>query len=491
MVAGPRLLVIEDDERQAAALEQLCREQLGGFEIEVAHSGGEALARLGSGDFDAVVLDDTLPDMRAVQLLERMPRRERSLPPVIVLSGLTDLDAASEVLRHGVRGFVPKSLDLGRTLPILLRRALDEHAPGRVDPLEDHYRTLLEEAYEGIYILQDSHFVYVNRRFEQLFGCTRAQAIAPDFDYERLIAPQSREMIRDRARRSARGETLDPRYEFVACNAEGDTFDVGVSVAYIEHEGRPATLGVIQDITERKAFEKALVRRNRELAVLNDIAATVNRSLDLGTVLDIAAERVISVMNLSAAGISLLNHRRNVVENHTFRGVTDDFRRHVRAIPFGVGIVGIVAQTGELLVIDDLRTDPRVHMNELRGTGFVSAVAVPIKAAGRMLGVAVGFSDHGRSFSAEELDLLTHIGNQIGTAIDKAQIYERLKTSVRRMVALDEITRVISGTLDAREVFALAASQLHRLVGCERVSVALYESANDSFELHFLSVDGV
>ena len=486
-----RVLVVEDDERQIAALELLVREQLAGFAIEVVRTGAEALARLGNGEFDVVVLDDTLPDMRAPQLLDQIKQNGRPLPPVIVLSGLNDPNAASDVLQRGVREFVPKSLDLTRTLPILLRRAVDEAALKRFDPTDDHYQTLLEETYDAIYILQDSRFVFVNRRFEQLFGVTRAQVRAESFDFESLIAPQSREMIRDRARRSARGETLEPRYEFVACNSRGATFDVGVSVAYIEYEGRPATLGVLNDITERKAFEKALVRRNRELAVLNDIAATVNRSLDLGTVLDIAAERLISVMNLSAAGISLVNSKHSVVENHTFRGVTDAFRRHLRAIPVGVGIVGIVAQTGELLVMDDLRTDPRVHINELRGTGFVSAVAVPIKAAGRMLGVAVGFTDHARAFDAEELDLLTHIGNQIGTAIDKAQVYERLKRSVRRLVALDEITRVIGGTLDAREVFALAASQLHRLVGCERVSVSLYDTANDSFELHFLSVDGV
>ena len=55
----------------------------------------------------------------------------------------------------------------------------------------------------------------------------------------------------------------------------------GTSFAYFTHQGC--------DETERKAFEKALVRRNRHLAVLNDIAETINRSLDLHTVLDIAA----------------------------------------------------------------------------------------------------------------------------------------------------------------------------------------------------------
>jgi PAS domain S-box-containing protein len=487
-----RILIIEDDERQAAFLEQLVREQLEGFAVEIARDGAEGLAFISDGNVDVVLLDDNLPDVSAPELLDQI-RAAVSIPPqIVVLSSMTDPDAAAAVLQRGVHDFVPKSLDLTRTLPILVRRAAQERAQRRdFDITDDRYQALLEETNAGIYILVGNQFVYVNRRFEEMLGYARDEIVHAEFDYQRLIAPESRPMIRERAERAARGEVLEPRYEFVACNAHGETFDAGVSVAYIEYGGEPATLGIMQDITERKAFDAALIRRNRELAVLNDIAATVNRSLELGTVLDIAAERLMSVMNLAAAGISLVDEKRGVLESHVFRGVTDVFRRHLRAIPIGSGIMGKVAQTGELMVVDDLRTDPRVHINEVRGTGFVSTVSVPIKAQGRVLGVAICFSDRPRAFAREELDLLTHIGNQIGTAVDKAQVYERLKVTVRRLVALDEITRLISGTLDAREVFALAASQLRRLVGCDRVSVAIYDAVNDRFDMHFLAVDGI
>lgn len=487
-----RVLVIADDDRQAAFLKRLINEQFEDAEVVLADRGSQGLERLNNGPTDAILLEDSLPDMTSVQFLDSLHRSTRSAPPVIVLSANSDPNAASTVLQHGARNFVPKTFDLRRTLPILLRRASEESILRRnFDITDDQYRALLEETSDGIYILGEKHFVYVNRRFEQMFGYTRKQITQPDFDYQQLIALESRDMIRERAERAAAGESLESRYEFVAMTAGGDTFDAGVSVSYIEYQGRPATLGIIQDITERMAFEKALLRRNRELAVLNDIAATVNRSLDLSTVLDIAAERLMSVMNLSASGISLVNHKRGVLESHVFRGVTDVFRRHLRAIPLGQGIMGIAAQTGELLVVDDLRTDPRLHIREVRGTGFISTIAVPIKAQGRILGVAVGFCDHPRVFRGEELDLLTHIGNQIGTAVDKAQIHERQKVTVRRLVALDEITRLISGTLDAREVFVLATTQLRRLVGPGRVSVALYDAVHDCFDMQFLAVDGV
>ncbi len=492
MSSTHRVLVVEDDNRQAAFLERLLEDQVEGYAVRVVHSGMDAIEAVGAAPYDIVLLDDTLPDMRATELLERLHQASSEALHVIVLSALTDPAAAAQVLQRGAAELVSKSLNLRRTLPVLLRRAAGETTLRKnFDIANAEYRELLEKTSDGIYILAGNRFVYINQRFEQLFGYSREQLLGDGFDYESLIAPISRAMIRDRAERSAAGEMLEPRYEFVARNARGETFDVGVSVAYIEYQGEPATLGILQDITERKAFEKALVRRNRQLAVLNDIAATVNRSLDLGTVLDIAAERLMSVMNLGSAGISLVDAKRGVLENHVFHGVTDVFRHHLRAIPIGSGIMGLAASTGELIVVDDLRTDDRVHINEVRGTGFVSTVAIPIKAQGKVLGVAICFSDHPRVFSPEELDLLTHIGNQIGTAVDKAQIHERQKATVRRLVALDELTRLIGGTLDSREVFALAATQLRRLVGADRVSVALYDPAHERFGFDFLSVEGV
>ncbi|MFH1809451.1 MAG: response regulator [Pseudomonadota bacterium] len=492
MTTSHRVLIVEDDARQSAFLARVLGEALPGVEVVLAASAAACLIEVESRAFDVVLLDDTLPDAHVADLLRGVRQNGLGDPHVIVLSELTDPSAASDVLQLGGAELVPKSLNLRRTLPVLMRRTLDERRLRQsFDIGSPEYRSLLEKTSDGIYILSGNRFVFVNQRFEQLFGLGHNEVIDDDFDYESLIAPDSREMIRERARRSSRGEMLEPRYEFVGMTRGGERFDVGVSVAYIEYQGQPATLGILQDITERKAFEKALVRRNRQLAVLNDIAATVNRSLDLTTVLDIAAERLMSVMNLSAAGIALVNPRLNVIESHVFRGVSDVFRRSLRAIPIGSGIMGLAASTGELIVVDDLRTDPRVHIDEVRQTGFVSTVAVPVKAQGKVLGVAVCFSDSPRVFSGEELDLLQHIGNQIGTAVDKAQIHERQKATVRRLVALDEITRLIGGTLDTREVFSLAASQLRRLVGCDRVSVSLFDPAHDRFDLHFLSVDGI
>ena len=487
-----RVLIVEDDERHAAFLKHLLEEQRIDFDVELSHSGEEGLRNLFTASFDLVLLDDTLPDMSSAEFIDHLRKKDLDQPYVIGLTEYSDVSAEVEVLQHGADQFLPKSLNLRRTLPVMLRRALSERALRKNADIEDaDYLALLEKTSDAIYILGEKGFLFVNQRFEQLFAYSREEVVADDFDYVCLIAPESRALVSERSQRSARGELLEPRYEFTALNSRGEPFDVAVSVAYIQHNGESATLGILQDVTERKAFEKALVRRNHQLDVLNDIAATVNSSLDLSTVLDIASERLMRVMNLSAAGISLVDHGQELLHSAVLHGVTDAFRHQLITVPFGEGIVGRAAASKKSLVIDDLRTDDRVHVEALRHTGFVSAIAVPILVQGQALGVAIGFSDHSRVFSPEELDLLEHICHQIGTAIDKAQIHEKQKATVRRLVALDEITRMIDGRLDSREVFALAATQLRRLVGANHVSITMYDSRCDYFRFEYFALDGV
>jgi len=90
-----RVLVVEDDEAQAAALRQLLASD--GVEIAATPSIAGALDQLSSVTFDCVVMDLHLADGTGFELLERMTGDERiTFPPVIVHTGksLTDEEEA-------------------------------------------------------------------------------------------------------------------------------------------------------------------------------------------------------------------------------------------------------------------------------------------------------------------------------------------------------------------------------------------------------------
>lgn len=121
---------------------------------------------------------------------------------------------------------------------------------------ESKYRTLVEKMSEGVYILYNNKFEFVNDRFVEIFGYTREELRSIDF--RKLVAPESLPTIEERARKLKMGEPVPDKYEFIALDKHGKKLYVEVSVTYVPHKGGTATQGIVRDITEKKIYEEKL-----------------------------------------------------------------------------------------------------------------------------------------------------------------------------------------------------------------------------------------
>ncbi len=94
-----RLLIVEDDPVQAAALRSLLGSTT--VEIDAVPSKAEALEKLAKHTFDCVVMDLRLSDGTGFELLETMTNDERyTFPPVIIYTGKSLSSAEEDKLRH-------------------------------------------------------------------------------------------------------------------------------------------------------------------------------------------------------------------------------------------------------------------------------------------------------------------------------------------------------------------------------------------------------
>ena len=96
-----QVLLVEDNAADAALLKRdLSGSRFGPFFVTHARRLTEAFSRLEERRFDAVLLDLGLPDSQGLETLERMHRRVR-LMPVVVLTGLVDEAIAVRALTEG------------------------------------------------------------------------------------------------------------------------------------------------------------------------------------------------------------------------------------------------------------------------------------------------------------------------------------------------------------------------------------------------------
>ncbi len=118
-----RILLVEDDMMLAQSLCESLEEE--GMHIDEADRGEDGLELAGLYEYQAMVLDLGLPDMRGDEVLLNLRQKNPHLP-VLILSGETEIEARLGCLRDGADDYLLKPFntkELIARLHALVRRA--------------------------------------------------------------------------------------------------------------------------------------------------------------------------------------------------------------------------------------------------------------------------------------------------------------------------------------------------------------------------------
>jgi len=176
-----------------------------------------------------------------------------------------------------------------------------------------------------------------------------------------------------------------------------------------------------------------LLERNRQLSALNAIADTVSRSLDLDTLFQEAIAKVLEVAGLDAGWLFIVDERTQELRIRAWQGISEKAVRNFDHLRIGEGFAGRVAQSGDLILVEDVSSDPRLTRKMAREEGLHSGAVVPLSSKGRVVGAMCVFTHTERAFSSEDVNLLSAIGNQIGVAIENAKLYRELMLQTQKL----------------------------------------------------------
>ena len=141
---------------------------------------------------------------------------------------------------------------MGVTMDITERK----RAEGALLASEERFRALAESALVGIYVLQDGMYSYVNPAMARVFGYSVAEMTG--MSPREIVQPCDHGMVGQNIRRRITGEVQAIQYEVRGRHKDGSTRDVEVYGTRVEMNGRPALVGTLVDITERKHAEAEL-----------------------------------------------------------------------------------------------------------------------------------------------------------------------------------------------------------------------------------------
>jgi len=121
--SAPRILVVDDDAEMRALLSEVLSEE--GYEVERSANAAEALIRLRTETFSAIVLDKNMPGLSGLDVLPGL-RLICPETPVIMITAYGDVATYVDAMEKGVFEYLFKPFRMEELLRLLRR----ELAPG-------------------------------------------------------------------------------------------------------------------------------------------------------------------------------------------------------------------------------------------------------------------------------------------------------------------------------------------------------------------------
>src|SRR5262249_46431790 len=151
-------------------------------------------------------------------------------------------------------------------------------------------------------------------------------------------------------------------------------------------------------------------------------------------------------------------------------------------IPQNVGIAGSIFGSGVAEIIDDAYRDPRFNAEIDRRTGYRtrSILCVPLRnRADQIIGVTQVLNKRSGAFTAVDMALLGAISRHAASALEQAQMMERLEQARREGLELLGITEAISTELHIDTLLTRIVGAATQLLDAERSTLFVYDPGKD------------
>jgi PAS domain S-box-containing protein len=247
------------------------------------------------------------------------------------------------------------------------------------------------------------------------------------------------------------------------------TMNLGASSpAYFDTAGVQLLVSLGQQIAigvEKARLYAETRRRSRELSVLYTIARTVTESLDLERRLNSAMEAALAALDIKVGGIYLMDPDGETLTLRVYRGVSDKVAKGLQHVKLGEGLSGRAAAEKQPIILDVQDYPSERLAPYILREGLQSLASVPLLAAGQAVGAMNLSARRPRAFSPEELTLLTAIGQQLGSAVHNARLYEAVQQELaERRRAESQRDATLEALRESEERYRNLAESLDQLI---------------------------
>jgi PAS domain S-box-containing protein len=197
------------------------------------------------------------------------------------------------------------------------------------------------------------------------------------------------------------------------------------------------SLGILQDITERKNVEQEMQQRVVQAELINSVSQRLSSSLELDELLTKIVNSVCNAFNYYGVMLLLLDKKSKCLNLQSIAGgYINTFSKDL-SIEVGEGMIGRAAETGKTQVCEDVSQN-KYYVRKV-DEFTESEISVPIKdSRQKVIGVLDIQSDRYYSFSETQIDSLETLSTQIASAIENARLYKQAQREIHERKNTEE-----------------------------------------------------
>jgi len=256
-------------------------------------------------------------------------------------------------------------------------------------------------------------------------------------------------------------------------------------------------------VHNNRMFNETLRQRN-ELEVVDEVGKLLMATLDLREIPRLLLQRIIRLFGVAGAslwGVDHANRRVNFLFALDRTGAEEPYSDAIREMTFqlGDGIVGMVAESGEPIVDNDVQANPNWDKRVDAATSFEtkSILAVPLTYKQETIGVVEILNPLSEvPFTEEDRDFLVSVVSPAAIALENARLFYEVNQSLERRVealtVLNEIGQTLTSGIRLREdeILELIYEQTRKLTGTQDMYIALYDEATNMIRFGLALVRG-
>jgi PAS domain S-box-containing protein len=216
---------------------------------------------------------------------------------------------------------------------------------------------------------------------------------------------------------------------------------------------------------------QAIENEERRLSAINAVLGVVTESLELQDILGLAMDKVSDVAGVEICLLFLLQEEAGELTLEAYHGIPDESAPAIETIKVGEGFNGRVAQTGEPLAVTDISSELALYRGVAGIDEIQAQLIVPLKSKGRVMGTLCAATRSLREFTADDIELLSAIGNAIGVAIENARLYQKERETAEQLRESEESYRgLFENATEAIFVHDLDGKIIAANSACERLT---------------------